>query len=739
MEIDFATRQAEVYERHRRRMRERSRSASLAGRDIAPIPEIVDPEAREKARLSLPFFCKHYHPKRYSRPWSKDHLIVLEKMQTAIVSGGQFAVAMPRGSGKTTFCEDAAEWALLFGYHRFVLFVGATASAACDSFNSIKADLDSNELIIGDFPEICYPIEELQGAANRAGGQHVAGVHTNIVWNNDLVVLPTTPNNPASGSVLRYAGIEGRIRGMKLKNRKTGENLRPTLCVVDDPQTDESARSDDQIGKRLDNIFKAILNLPGPGESITVFCPCTVIERNDLADRLLNRKLHPEWRGEKMKALYRFPDDMELWNRYWEIRTREFQEDGDGSESTAFYSANREAMDAGAEVAWPERFLESEISGLQFCMNKYFENEWAFMSEYQQEPKTVDLGNEQLTPAHTAAKLNNRPRYEVPLAANKVTAFVDVQKEALYYVVCAWSDDFSGQLIDYGTFPKQRRAVFESNSLNPKLSSLFPRDGLEGRLRKALEMWSEETLGREYRREDGSVLRVGKCLIDSSWGESTATVDKFCRESKFSPILTPSHGKFFGAQHKPLAFQNRKAGETHGHNWYYPNNRNQRAVRYVVYDSNYWKTFIYHRLLTSVGDSGSFEIFGSDFREHELLARHFSAETWTPTIGHDRVVNVWSLRPNEKENHWFDGVVGAAVAANELGASRPEFYDRTVRKQTFVSFSEASEAAFDGGSGEYGRTSTASFSESVGTSEGLSSFSFSDASGTASGADLGWF
>ena len=57
MEIDFATRQAEVYERHRRRMRERSRSASLAGRDIAPIPEIVDPEAREKARLSLPFFC----------------------------------------------------------------------------------------------------------------------------------------------------------------------------------------------------------------------------------------------------------------------------------------------------------------------------------------------------------------------------------------------------------------------------------------------------------------------------------------------------------------------------------------------------------------------------------------------------------------------------------------------------------------------------------------------------------
>lgn len=717
-------------------MRERSRAASLAGRDISPIPAVVDPESREKARTSFKFFCEHYHPERYNRPWSPDHLIVIAKIQDAVVNGGKFAIAMPRGSGKTTLCEDACEWALLFGYHRYVLFVGATASAACSSFNSIKADLDNNDLIINDFPEICYPIVELNGAANRAGGQHVAGVHTNIVWNNDLVVLPTTPNNPVSGAVLQYAGIEGRIRGMKLKNKATGENLRPTLCVIDDPQTDESARSDEQIKKRADNIFKAILNLPGPGEEITVFCPCTVIERNDLADQLLNRKLHPEWKGERIKALKRFPDNMELWTTYSDMRNKEFQEDGDGSGATAFYLANREAMDAGAEVSWPERYGKNEVSGLQFCMNKYFENEWAFMSEFQQEPKTVDLGDEQLTPAHTFAKLNNRPRFEVPIAANKVTAFVDVQKEALYYVVCAWTDDFSGQLIDYGTFPKQRRLHFESNALNPKLSDVFPRDGLEARLRKAFEIWSEMVLGREYKREDGSILRVGKCLIDASWGESTATVDKFCRESKFSPILTPSHGKFLGAQHKPMAFQNRKSGETHGHNWYYPNNRNQRAVRYILFDVNYWKTFVYRRILTSVGDSGSLEIFGNDVREHELLARHLSSEIWTPTIGPDRMVNVWSLRPNEKENHWFDGIVGAAVAANELGATRPEFYAANNRTHRTFSFAEASQAAVQAEE-ELRRQPAAHPTPTNGAQPNYGgSFSFADASREAAG---GWF
>ncbi|MBQ7111616.1 MAG: hypothetical protein IJO06_10395 [Thermoguttaceae bacterium] len=105
-----------------------------------------------------------------------------------------------RGVGKTPLC---GEQAALFGYRRYVLFVGATASAARSAFNSIKADLDANDLIVDDFPEICYPIVELNGAANRAGGRRFAGVQTNIVWNDDLVVLPTTPTN---GSQPNYGG-----------------------------------------------------------------------------------------------------------------------------------------------------------------------------------------------------------------------------------------------------------------------------------------------------------------------------------------------------------------------------------------------------------------------------------------------------------------------------------------------------------------------------------------------------
>ena len=95
--------QQELYERHRQRMRERSRAASLAGRDISPIPVVVDPESREKARTSFKFFCEHYHPERYNRPWSPDHLTVIAN---AANNGGKFTVATPRGSGKRRFAAS---------------------------------------------------------------------------------------------------------------------------------------------------------------------------------------------------------------------------------------------------------------------------------------------------------------------------------------------------------------------------------------------------------------------------------------------------------------------------------------------------------------------------------------------------------------------------------------------------------------------------------------------------------
>jgi hypothetical protein len=38
-----------------------------------------------------------------------------------------------------------------------------------------------------------------------------------------------------------------------------------------------------------------------------------------MADKILNRDLHPEWNGERTKMVYAFPTSEELWRKYAEI------------------------------------------------------------------------------------------------------------------------------------------------------------------------------------------------------------------------------------------------------------------------------------------------------------------------------------------------------------------------------------------------------------------------------------
>jgi hypothetical protein len=59
--------------------------------------------------------------------------------------------------------------------------------------------------------------------------------------------------------------------------RADGQTVRPSLVVLDDPQTDESARSLSQCASRESILAGAVLGLAGPGKKISGIIPCTVI------------------------------------------------------------------------------------------------------------------------------------------------------------------------------------------------------------------------------------------------------------------------------------------------------------------------------------------------------------------------------------------------------------------------------------------------------------------------------
>jgi len=659
------------YDAVRERALARSKALSLSGRNIGELPKVSSRRRKNRARTDFCYFCSKYFPLTFDKPWSADHLKVIALIERCVLTGGLFAMAMPRGSGKSSLCEIACIWAALYGHRQFVVVIGATESHAADMLDSIKSELEHNDLLLEDFPEVCFPIRALEGIYQRANGQLFEGVATGIGWSAEEVVLPSIPGSPASGVIIRVAGLTGQLRGMKYK-RADGRAVRPSLVLVDDPQTDESARSPSQCATRERVLSGAVLGLAGPGVKIAGLMTLTVVRPDDMADRILNRTRHPQWQGERTKMLYDFPADEKLWGEYAEVLKHGLAAGEGVTPATRFYRRHRLAMDRGARVAWRHRFNPDELSAVQNAMNIKILDEASFWAEYQNEPMPEEvLGSPTLSAAEIAAKTNGMERGHLPEGCDHLVAFIDVQEAVLFYAVVGWGSDFTGWLVDYGTEPDQAEPYFTLRNAKRTLQQRHKgkNPGLEAVLYEGLTTLTDRLCSREWRRDDGGRLRIERCLIDANWGDSKDTVYLYCRQSPHAALLLPSHGRYFGASSVPMSDYRKQRGDRVGLNWRMPNVRGKRAVRHVVFDANFWKSFVHQRLAVAMGDPGCLSLFGRDPKTHRLLADHLTAEVPIKTEARGRIVDEWKMARPGLDNHWFDCVVGAAVAGAMQGAS----------------------------------------------------------------------
>lgn len=684
-----------TYERVKEQSRERVIEMSRTGRDIAPgYPKSGDLKTRNACERDFRLFCETYFPHAFRLRWSPDHLKAIARMEETVLDGGLFALAMPRASGKTTLCVRAALWALLYGHRRWVCLVAATEEKAGKLMEPFKVEIQYNERLARDFKQVCYPIQRLENNGRKAIGQLFDGEQTRIGWGEGALTFPTMPDSACdgknvSGSTVSVAGITGALRGQST-TLATGEIIRPELVLLDDPQTRESSMSRLQCVTREAIITGDVLGMAGPDRNIAAIMPCTVIRQGDMADLMLDRKKNPEWHGQKTKMVYSFPSDMKLWEEYKRIRVEAMEADEKTTAATEFYRANREAMDAGAVVPWEDRFREDEVSAVQHAMNLMFLDERMFFCEYQNDP-LPEIADEvaDLTAEEIASKLSRTARGIVPLACTRLTAFIDVQGAALYWVVCAWEDNFSGSVVDYGTFPEQNLPYFALRDIKNTLADVIRGAGLEGQIYGGLELLTDKLLSRGWERGDGAQLKIERLLIDANWGDSTATVKKFCRETPFSSIVMPSHGKYVGAGSEPMGNYKKKTGERVGLNWRVPVANNRGETRHVIYDTNFWKSFVFLRLATAIGDRGCLTLFGSRSEAHRLFADHLKAEYRVRTQGRGREVDEWKARPERPDNHWFDGLAGAAMAASMQGVILPDSGGPAEPKRaTRVSFAE---------------------------------------------------
>ena len=249
------------------------------------------------------------------------------------------ADAAPRGEAKSTLVTRLFSlWTVITGAKKFIVIAMDSIDQAYPMLEAIKAELEFNPRLKTDFPEMCG-----QGR----------------VWQAGTIVT-------ASNVKIQVFGSGKKMRGM------VHGAFRPDLAILDDIENDEMVRNPDQRDKLEMWLKQTVLPLGAVGTKFDVIYIGTILHYDSVLSRTLN---NPFWSTRKFKAMKRWPDRMDLWDRWEEL----YRNDG-AVVAEAFYQANKDEMERGAQTSWAARGV------LALMKIRARDGHATFDSEYQNDP-----------------------------------------------------------------------------------------------------------------------------------------------------------------------------------------------------------------------------------------------------------------------------------------------------------------------------------------------------------------
>lgn len=621
------------------------------------IPEPADMQRRESCLRDPEKALRTYFASIFYNPFAKHHLAMMEAIWERCWSGGDKAVAAPRGDGKTQVTVAMAVLAVVATPIRFPVLIGNTLSKGRKLFKQFKSKFENSSkypLFHADFPEVCRCVVALRGAPQRANSQHVDGELTRIVWSQEQVVMPTVAcdweTNSIGGKRVAYFGLDSAIRGEGF------EEDRPDMAIIDDPETRAVAFSPTNLHYEIEEMIDGdVAGLAGPDKRMSRIVLTTIQNDHCYSARVTNPKLKPTFSGVRYGILLKWPTNKDLWDEYIAKRQQSQQEgDKDGFAATRFYVDNYDAMNEGAELSNPHRFVAGvndqgnpiELDALQAFFNRIAD--WGVtrvLAELQNDPEPEE--SEQsigLTAGLVQNRVSGLEQNELPPEDCKITVGLDIGKYHSHWTKIAWIGNAIGLVIDYG--------VME----NPGMLTSTDSKAVELSLLAALLDWRTDIF---------AVNPPDFTMVDA--GDYSDAVYEFVRRSPQMQIAASKgwdQGRFYLGKDSP---ERRTFVEA-----YASLQQNERLWLYNV-NTEFWKGWVHERFITPAfndqqqRNEGSLSLFSSaDKRRHLSFAHHIVAEErrelFVPGKGLQRK---W-VKVN-KNNHWLDATALACAGSAVIG------------------------------------------------------------------------
>ncbi|HBG62032.1 MAG: hypothetical protein A2Y03_06535 [Omnitrophica WOR_2 bacterium GWF2_38_59] len=280
---------------------------------------------RRIAGRNFAFFRKEYFSHYCDIPDSVFHEELSHDLSKMTLKRSvKFALAAPRDSGKSTIISAIyVIYCICYKLEDFIVIISNTSEQAASFLCDIKKEFEMNEKLISDFPDVCEK------------GKPPRWSRREIVTRNGVKVLALGSNQ--------------QIRGRRNKS------FRPSLIILDDVETDESAKNPESYHKLEDWITKAVLKA-GTSETNVIFVG-TIHHYGSLLAQFTSDKSHPGWSKGIYRSIISYSSSPDLWQRWIQIfNYQEFYKDQEGPDAARlFFEDNQKGMLMGTEVLWPEK------------------------------------------------------------------------------------------------------------------------------------------------------------------------------------------------------------------------------------------------------------------------------------------------------------------------------------------------------------------------------------------------